>query len=81
MILNHSSSGLNPNPLLLYITAIAYFNEQILHAMDTGWGTRVAFLDLNMTNVKLSSLMKTSKNLTRTRLLIYFYNKILELSK
>ena len=46
MILNHSSSGLNPNPLLLYITAIAYFNEQILHAMDTGWGTRVAFLDL-----------------------------------
>ena len=28
------------------ITATAYFNEQILHAMDTGWVTRVAFLDL-----------------------------------
>ena len=36
---------------------------------------------LNMINVKHSSLVKTSKNLTRTRLLIYFYNKILELSK
>ena len=44
MILNHSSSGLNPNPLLF--TAIAYFNEHILHAVDTGWVTRVAFLDL-----------------------------------
>ena len=36
---------------------------------------------LNMTNVKLSSLVKTSLKLTRTLLLIYFYNKILELSK
>ena len=36
---------------------------------------------LNTTNVKLSSLVKTSLKLTRTFLLIYFYNKILELSK
>ena len=27
-------------------TAIAYFNEHILHAMDTGWVSGVAFLDL-----------------------------------